>query len=605
MFYRHGLTACCNGINIHFINIYTVLRAKRSKLLPGFVLFFCIFPVFAQTPPAQGPDPRTLQEFVGYINQTFRPETVSLMRDIAEELEQRGQRNAARGIENYLQGYCGTGVIYVSGDGANYIITNHRIISQAEGLSITFEKPDGGKTSYTGLSIVAADEEMDLALLVFKNGERPFSAGLPPLGRQLWREETVYAVGFSGTGKSGGENTAAWEIEQGEVSDLYVRIPGNDEIMRMMGPYIRHTAPVDPGNSGGPLLARDSGAPAGYAIAGINTLNTRDQGTNYAIPINRVEDFLQEVLGTRNDQIALEERLLAFTQGLTVSRLSYQHIARYLSNSFTAENAKPALMLMLETAPGSVLENTMRAFASSPLEGMNLTVAWAVGDYLQREHTGALDVETIESLNQTHYFIGFRNSGVPDNSEWVNEYGIWRIRHLGNFTIANREPEDGEEPAEQQSGLWTSYLFSLSGGYAYIFDQGHALAVDTSLYLWRFGFGAQVYYGGISYLRGEGTLGFYLPIRIKDRFGITPFAGFGAGFVWKNRDRTDSRELTNLNSKTKTFDLCISGQWGLRMTSSLVPGLFLQGMYQCNYEIHTRANKPSPHTFVISIGYGF
>ncbi|MDR1024136.1 MAG: serine protease [Treponema sp.] len=591
--------------------------------LRGFVLFFCIVPVFAQTPLAQGPDPRTLQEFVGYINQSFRPETVSLMQNIAEELEQRGQRDAARGIEDYLQGSCGTGLVYVGADGANYIITSHRIISQAEGLSITFEKPDGSRTSFTGLSIAAADEEMDLALLVFENGERPFSEGPPLLGRQLWMEETVYAAGFSGAGKSnegesGAGTTAVWEIEQGEVSDLYVYIPGNDEIMRMRGPYIRHTAPVDSGNSGGPLLARAPGAPAGYAVAGINTLSAwnqarawdraPDQGANYAIPIDRVEDFLQEVLGARNDRIALEERLLAFTQGLTVSHLSYQHIARYLSNSFTAENAGPALMLMLEAAPGPVLENTMRAFNDSPLEGINLAVAWAVGDYLQREHTGALDVETIESLNQTHYFISFQNSGmpnrsagVPDNSEWVNEYGIWRIRRLSKFTTA-RGPERGEE--EQESRLRTSYLFSLSAGYAYIFDAGHALAADAGLYLWHFGLGIRIYYGGASYLRGESALGFYLPIRIKDRFGITPFAGFGAGFVWKDRDSMD-RGGTNLSSQSKTFDLCISGQGGLRITSSLAPGLFLQGMYQYNYEVYAGADKPNPHAFVVSIGYGF
>jgi serine protease Do len=379
--------------------------------------------------------------------------------------------------------------------------------------------------------------------------------------------------------------------------------------MRMTGPYIRHTAPVDPGNSGGPLLAR---VPEGYAVAGINTLSARDrardQGANYAIPIDRVEDFLREVLGTRNERIALEERLLAFTQGLTVSHLSYQHIARYLSNSFTAENARAALMLMLEAAPGAVLGNTMQAFNYSPLEGMNLAAAWAVGNYLQREHAGGLDVETIENLNETHYFIGFRNSGirgnsagVPDNSEWVNEYGIWRIRRLGKFTLGG----PGEGPAEQQSGLRTSYLFSLSAGYAYIFDKGHALAVDAGFYLWHFGIGARIYYGGTSYLRGEGTLGFYLPIRIKDRFGITPFAGLGAGFVWKDRDSTDSGGLANLSSNSKTGDLCISGQGGLRITSSLVPGLFLQGMYQYNHEVHPGANKPNPHAFVISIGYGF
>jgi serine protease Do len=557
----------------------------RCRGLPGFVLFFCLVPVFAQTPAVRGPDLRLVQDYVGQISQSFRPEIAAMMRNIGEELEQRGQRAAAQGIENYLQGNCGAGVVYVTEEGANYIITNHRIISQAGGLSITFEKPDGSRITYTGLSIVAADEEKDIALLAFENGERPFSTGLPLLDRQLWMDERVYAAGFPGT-------AAAWQ--EGEISELYVRVPGNDEIMRMTGPYIRHTAPVDSENSGGPLLVENPRAPGGYAVAGINTLSTRDREANYAIPADRVEDFLQEALGTGDGRLALEERLLAFTQGLTTSRLSYRHIAKYLSNSFTVENAEPALMLLFENASGSVIENTMRAFNFSPPEGMNLAAAWAVENYLENKHIAALDAETIEQLNLTHYYIGF--NGAVKGSEWVDEYGIWRIRRISEFVPEG--PEGGEEP---ESPLRTSYLFSLSAGYAYIFAQGHALALDISFYLWQhLGLGTQIYYGGPSYLQGEGALGFYLPIRIKDRFGITPFVGIGGGFIWK--DRVDGGG-TNLNSETKIFDLCISGQGGLRF--SLVRGLFLQGMYQYNYEIYPGVDKPNPHTVTVSIGYGF
>ncbi|MDR1444895.1 MAG: serine protease [Treponema sp.] len=552
------------------------------RRLPGFALLFCIFPVFAQAP-----DPQALWDYVGFIGQGFRPEKAARMRNIARELERRGQREAVQSIETYLRGNGGTGWVYVAKDGANYIITNHRIISQADDLSITFEKPDGRKTVYTGLSIVAADEKMDIALLAFENGGRPFRTGLSLLDRPPWEQESVYAAGFPG-------NPAARQIDRGAVSDLYVRVPGNDEFMQMAGPYIRHTAPVDPGNSGGPLLAMDSKAPGGYVVAGINTLSARDPEANYAIPIDRVEDFLQEVLEYRDNLLTLEERLLAFTQG--TSRLSYQHIVKYLSNSFTAENAESAVLLTLENAPGPVIENIMRTFVYSPLEGIRLAAAWAVENFLQKRRT--LDVETIQMIDQEHYQVGFRESGIPD--EWVKEYGIWRIRRFGGLTVG-AEPADNESPPAEESRLRTAYLFSLSAGYGYIPDTGHALTADFNLHLRYIGLGTRIYYGGISFLRGEGALGLYLPIRVKERFGITPFLGAGVGFVWKDKNEPDTG-ITSLNSATKTFGMCISGQGGLRMTSSLTPGFFLQGMYQYNYELQAGTNMP--HAFTVSIGYG-
>jgi serine protease Do len=498
------------------------------------------------------------------------------MRELAGEFEGRGQREAAGNIEGSLQGNAATGFVYVAADGANYVITAYRVISLASGLSIQFEG-----ASYTGLSIVAADEELDIALLAFENGARPFAGGLSLLQRRLRDEETVYSAGFPG-----GE--AAWQFSEGLASGTYVRIPANDETMRPQGPYIRHSARTDRENPGGLLLAADPGAPAGYAVAGI--MPGAGGGPAYAVPIDRVEDFLQRAQRGKSgdERSALEERLLAFSRFAGL-RSPYRYIAAYLSAAYIAENTANVIPA-LDRAFGAAIADIARAFNRSPAEGIRLAAAWSLEDYLRGGNAASgIEAETIEKLGTGLYHTGFR--GVPGGALWINEYGVWRIRSF-DAPLAGKAAAEGAEPEDT---LRTAYLFSFSIGYAQVFNEGHALTAEYSFHQWFLTFGPRIFYAGPSYLRGEYLVGLHFPIRVKNRLGLIPFTGAGAGFV-----RRDSHQA---NSKP-SFDLCVSGQAGLRITSSLVPGLFLQGMYQYNYEIFGAA-KPNPHSVTVSIGYGF
>jgi len=66
--------------------------------------------------------------------------------------------------------------------------------------------------------------------------------------------------------------TPLWQFSTGNVSNAVARFPRSLDDPTMMGPFIQHTAPIDPGNSGGPLLVAQADVPSGFAVAGINTL---------------------------------------------------------------------------------------------------------------------------------------------------------------------------------------------------------------------------------------------------------------------------------------------------------------------------------------------
>jgi hypothetical protein len=582
--------AAINSLNLYEKTGFRPLWRKLFLTRTGFWGKFAVLivlgiagggtvPVPAQTVPR---NIETLKNYVGYVTQTFEPEFAGFMRELKGEFERRGLWEAAGSIENYLGENAGTGVVYVAPGGANYIITGYRNISLASGLSIHFER-----AVYDGLSIVAADEELDIALLSFENGARPFTRGLSPLERQTREGEWVCAAGFSGAG-------AAWQFGEGHVSGTYVRLPG--DTTTMPGSYIRHTAKTDQEISGGVLLAVNSGTLTGYSLAGISAASNAGQNGDYAyaIPIDRIADFFERALGgdSGDARTALEERLLAFSRIMGLSA-PYQQIADWLSTAYIMENIA-GILPVIDSALGTAVENIVKAFIRSPALGIKTAAAWGVENYLRKGNDDAIgaEVETIERIDDRLYHTDLSVSGTAAGAVWVYERDAWRIRSFDTGPDDNpmrkkEEVVDGLKPGGGISLPQSDYLFSVSAGYGLVFNKSHNLMVESSLHLQLLALTVRLYYGGSSYLRPEFLAGFHFPIQ---RLGLIPFAGAGVGFVRGNSGGP---------AADTTVDLYISGQAGVRITTNfLAQGLFLQGMYQYN-------SGSYPHTLTVSVGYGF
>jgi len=213
-----------------------------------------------------------LRDYVGLLSIHYHPDVIAYMGKFKASFEKKGYTNAAKAIDNYLKGLSGTGFVYVAADGTCYVLTNEHVVTQSESLSVTFEKQDGSKTVYDRLKVLYVDEEKDLAILVFDAGIKPFARGLSFAAKTVDEGADIFAAGFPGLG-----NTAIWQFSRGNVSNASVRLPKSSDSDEIIGPYIQHTAQIDPGNSGGPLLVAAQGVQTGYAVVGINTLSANSR----------------------------------------------------------------------------------------------------------------------------------------------------------------------------------------------------------------------------------------------------------------------------------------------------------------------------------------
>lgn len=164
----------------------------------------------------------------------------------------------------------GSGMV-LSADGR--ILTNDHVIDGADEIAVIFA--DGQSTS---ARLLASDPRSDLAILrVERSGLQPVHFGDPAAtARGQW---TIAIGNPLGIGRDGQLSASV-----GVVSNVNRSLPGlGEEEDRRYMHMIQTTAPISPGNSGGPLFNMH-----GEAIGIVTAMYTRsggDDGLAFAIPI--------------------------------------------------------------------------------------------------------------------------------------------------------------------------------------------------------------------------------------------------------------------------------------------------------------------------------
>lgn len=169
------------------------------------------------------------------------------------------------------RGGAGSGVL-VAPDG--YLLTNHHVVERARRLSVSFT--DGSEAD---AALVGLDPATDLAVLRAEGNGLPYAT----LGdsNRLQAGQLVIAIG--------NPLGYASSVSSGVVSALGRALAARSG--RLIEGVIQHTAPLNPGNSGGALL--DSRG----QVVGINTaIIAMAQGIGFAIPVNTAQWVLTQLL---------------------------------------------------------------------------------------------------------------------------------------------------------------------------------------------------------------------------------------------------------------------------------------------------------------------
>ncbi len=237
--------------------------------------------------------------------------------DYALPLSRMGFRWESRAMMALNSGVSGSGVVAQRGDSL-VVMTNRHVVGFAHAVTV---KVQDGKSwiTYEHCPVMAVSPLTDIAMVSLPDSSD--LVALPLCAVPVHDAEEVWAAGFPGLG-----DEPSWQVTKGIISnsELY-----REELLGRQQAAIQHTAPIDAGSSGGPLLRKDSADR--FVVVGLNTWKAgyRD-GVGIAIPLGTLQHFLQygneqeektDAMRTEEWNMLLREDYIQAAEALSVDYL--------------------------------------------------------------------------------------------------------------------------------------------------------------------------------------------------------------------------------------------------------------------------------------------
>ena len=416
-----------------------------KKLVLSIIMAFMLLPAFVYA---------QVKQYVGIVRQQYYSEYVDIFKNMSKELKSEGYNTYSKAIDSYLEGGFGSGFVWVAKDGTNYIVTNRHVVSNAETASVEFEDDETGEiTKYEGLKIVATDDDIDIAILAFKNGEKPYKKGLELSETALKDGQEVWSAGFPALG-----DEPVWQFGKGTVTNSRARI--KELLSPDISTIIQHSAQVDYGNSGGPLLI-SSGSK--YLVVGINTWKAayRDSA-NFAIPAAQIKKMINSI--SSGESSSAKDRAFKLAQALGDSSQKYTSIINFISYHKASVDGQKDFESVLRFAPTSVRSTVSEVFNSNPAEGLRYACAYQLFKKYgsTEDNSYSYKTEVTESTGDkvtVRFTSGEGDDQTSFTTEWIKEHGLWRLDSSASETEqkkdnkANKKSEQSKEQnKESKSG---------------------------------------------------------------------------------------------------------------------------------------------------------
>lgn len=312
----------------------------------------------------------------------------------------------------------GTGVV-IEYNGEYCALTNFHVVEYANVATIEFTSITGSDIQVEECEIIAKDKDYDLALIKLPNDTK-IKSGFNISHMTLNEGTEVWSAGFPGIG-----NNPSWQLGKGIISNAFFK----DSVLNntKLSYAIQHTAQVDAGSSGGPLLIANPEEKPGYSIVGINTWKVRGrEGANFAIPADIVLAFLKDINSTEIENENLIEEVTERTHDLIKSGKSenYKAILPFISNNYIFSIPETIFMNTLSVASKDAAKDADNALrAGEPFEAFRIIIA----DALYRRQQIIEMTDIIVKKDSSKIFSEGIIKGKKIEMEWKWESGNWNL----------------------------------------------------------------------------------------------------------------------------------------------------------------------------------
>ncbi len=525
----------------------------KNKIISIFFFLFCLT-VFAD-----------IRDAVCVVRPNYEEKILQFMDDAADEISKAGYSDIAELFEKAKDGVFGSGFFIRGQNKKTYVLTNYHVAAYASSLSLEIENIDGAKIKIENCPVVAIDEELDLAIAEVKDKRVKsflnFASKLPSDGADVW------SAGYPGLG-----GKPLWQLGKGTVTNSKARLSNIVDPKKSF--FIQHSAPIDSGNSGGPLLIKSPNSPEGYEVIGINSAKAVfRQSTNFAIPATSIKNFINGRVfgGSEKSENNLKLALDEFAEACKNFKIDKEEqkneeilkrlrkIAMYVSEDYAINEGLDAYKTALRKAPRLFRTEILAAsILGNPINGIRTAVAYQIYTSIKPEENSympetSIDLKSLKNTGKNYEFVLYDEAEKSKFfTVWKNNHNFWQIEASNlNGSPEKKSSEKAAKKEKQNTGasfisieeiptrmrIYASYIglkkdtgwasgFSL--GYLYSFkyvEIGFSGVIDKPRTLPSFTFIKQPKIG-----IGMGPeLRFLLPLNIKDAVYLAPQAFVGGG----------------------------------------------------------------------------
>jgi serine protease Do len=343
----------------------------------------------------------------------------------------------------------------------------------------------------------------------------------------------------------------SWQFGKGIISNSELEISGFDDEIKTKA--IQHTAQIDRGSSGGPLLVADATQESGYSVIGLNSWKIIDrENVNLSISAKTINDFISNAIKTvsNNQQEQLEK-----TSGKFISDLmhGYKKVIKYVAYDYVSKLSADNFVRFIDLASPGAKADILDIFKNgqNPVEAVRIAIADAIVRTLEKNKS-TFSFTSIAGIVSSDVpatvFYSYNNK--PVTSTWKIEQKNWKISDISCLKFVD---------AEERIGFIKSFDFGSTINLVTFFPSsdlestgfGGEYLWGTNLYIgagiFKFshhGYNTEYNYntskdeitgsGYVDYYNINVLLGYRYPFQIK-RFFIIPFAqlygGMNTGIV--------------------------------------------------------------------------
>jgi hypothetical protein len=277
-----------------------------------------------------------------------------------------------------------------------------------------------------------------------------------------------------------------------------------------------------------------------------------------------------------------------------VNKAVYPHIAKYLSTACSAENAEYAVSELTGKAPRTIQQNFYNEFENDPVSAIAYAVAWTIENSMRKGGTIKTSLKDVTGAGE-NYTVTFTINGNDVSTNWIREYGIWRIRNFGEIAAGDKSlVKEREKKQQNNEKLRTDSNFMVEAGYANLIGKSSAFYAAVVAYEY---IGGRIYFAGSDFYEIDFFLQLRIPVKLKS-IAFIPYVNAGMGYQYDKAWEKIAKEYDG-------FPMTASVQLGMRMMFASVPGLSAGAGVQFN--IMTINDNPDPlkRTVLFMAGYSF